>query len=278
MKKCVLGNGYIGSAFKNAGYDCLDRSQLNVSNIGDWSMRYVLETSLNEYDVIVNCIAITDTKWTEYPENFAQVYKTNSNFVANLSAYCASKNKKLVHISTGDLYGNTQKTQEDSLSLDANTNYRLSKLVAERLCSPNDLILRIRLPFDARNHPKNLIVKCLKYNKFYAHKNCYSYVDDIISATNILVDKNQCGIFNIVQPQSSLLLNLVKLITKDEKIHNLNENVFCSDISYEWDHVHVHNAMATDKISQFFEPQSLNEAWVKSYDTLMLTMRNNVVM
>ena len=182
-----------------------------------------------------------------------------------LSRFCKIFNKKFVQISTGDLYGNSfewEKNTETNFNLNSETNYRLTKLVAERLCSPNDLILRIRLPFDARNHPKNLVVKSRKYTKFYHWSNVYTYVPDLIKATNLLLGKDLSGIFNIVQTQATGLLHLCK-------IHPVNSLVLTTDMHNKDDEnvmrsldvVHIHNDMNTSKILEHMEFEELHKAW-----------------
>lgn len=284
MKKCVLGDGYIGSAYKNAGYDCIDRSKfVYFAGIDCWTTHNRFENIFSPYDIIINCIGITDTKWTEVPENCSKTFNTNANLVRDLSQYCKRRDKKLVHISTGDLYGNSFQWEdniEESKKLDANTNYRLSKLAGERFCNSNDLILRIRLPFDARNHPKNLLVKAQNYTKFYRWLNCYTYVPDLINATEILLENKQSGIFNVVQQQTSALWYLMQRINYSESIKNIdifNDKV--ANVIQTLDVVHIHNDMNIGKLLLFYQPMHLDEAWTKSWETLQneLTVVNNSV-
>jgi nucleoside-diphosphate-sugar epimerase len=262
MKKIVLGDGYIGSAYKDAGYHCIASNEVRY----DGSNFNQLTEKLEEYDVIVNCIAKTDTKWTENPDNFSETWQTNVELVQKLSEYCGRTDKKFVHISTGDLYGNSfewEKNVETNFNLNSETNYRLTKLVAERLCSPNDLILRIRLPFDARNHPKNLVIKSRRYTKFYQWANVYTYVPDLIKATNILLENDKTGIFNVVQTQSTGLLHL-------NKIHPANNpNVLSIDmhdaedvnVIRDLDKVHIHNDINSSKLTEYVELTDLHKAW-----------------
>jgi len=278
MKKCVLSDGYIGSAYKEAGYNCINRKQYDC--LRDSFDK--LETLLQDYDVVVNCIAITDTKWSEQKENFRTVWKVNADFVDKLSLYCNKTNKKLIHISTGDLYGTNfewEKNIETRPDLDVATNYRFSKFAAEKFCSDNDLILRIRLPFDARNHPKNLLLKAQSYNKFYRWLNMFTYVPDLIAATAILLEKDQKGVFNVVQHEGINIFSLQKNIyapnVKDIDFHDKNDPHLTGDK----DIVHVHNDINIAKLQQFFKTEKPVDAWIKSWDILKtkLTSANSDV-
>jgi len=205
MRIVVLGNGYIGSAFD---YNKITREQFDVIKDSITKL-YVL---LQPYDVIINTIGITDTIWTEKQENLKTTLLVNSYFVGHLSEFCEKYDKKLIHISTGDLYGNNfnwSQNTEDSNNLDYNTNYRLSKGLAEKLCNPNDTILRIRLPFDNRKHPKNLLYKSRNFTKFYQFQNCYTYVPDLVSYIKSFIIPNDLrGIYNICQNETASLLYL----------------------------------------------------------------------
>ena len=264
MKKLVLGDGYVGSAYKNDGYHCITSNEFRYNGT---NFCHLIEL-IADYDVIVNCIAKTDTKWTEQPENFLQTWRTNVELVQKLSHHCEITGQRFVQISTGDLYGNSfewEKNVETNFNLNSETNYRLTKLVAERLCSPNDLILRIRLPFDARNHPKNLVIKSRKFNKFYHWTNVYTYVPDLIKATNILLEKDLSGIFNVVQTQATGLLHLCKLHPANPNVMNLDmHNKDDENIIRSLDVVHIHNDINSSKLSQHVELTDLSKAWEMS--------------
>jgi nucleoside-diphosphate-sugar epimerase len=261
MKKIVLGDGYIGSAYKNDGYDCLSSNEFryNGTNFNQ------LIDFIKEYDVIVNCIAKTNTTWTEQPENFKQTWRTNVELVQKLSQHCEITGQKFVQISTGDLYGNSfewEKNVESNYNLDSQTNYRLTKLVAERLCLPKDLILRIRLPFDDRNHPKNLVIKSRKYTKFYHWLNNYTYVPDLIKTTNILLENKQSGIFNVVQTEATGLIHLCKLHPVNPNVNSLDVHDMENDnIIRVLDTVHIHNDINSSKLKEHIELTDLHKAW-----------------
>ena len=273
MKIIVLGNGYIGSAFP---YEKIDKKDFNVLK----NTFEELTEKIKEYDVIINCIAITDTRWTEIEENFKDTVKVNSLFVGKLSDYCKKTNKKLIHISTGDIYGNTfewEKNTENCLEYDLNTNYRFSKRFGEKLCNEEDLILRIRLPYDERVHPKNLVFKSFPYRKFYSFQNCYTYVPDLIMyIKDYLIPNNSRGVYNICQNETSSLLYLWRNIIKlpelqDYDIHNEND----PNILFELNRLHIHNDINCSKIAQFKPQTNLESSWFLSYISMKKHIDND---
>lgn len=263
----ILGQGYVANAYALAGYQILDKSKFYYGSSID-----NLITLIKDKKVVINCIAKTDTVWTEFKENFRDLWLTNVNLVRELSDYCAHTGKKFVHISTTDLYGNEHdwnKNVESRRDLDLNTDYRFSKYASERVCSPADLILRIRLPFDDQLHPKNLLVKLTKFKRFYHLATDVTYLPDLINATEILVDNNQQGIFNVVsQTDTSMLYiarNLLELpITKELDPHNPHP-----DIMTEFCTKNVHNVASVDKLLEFYTPQELDSTIINCFNKLL---------
>jgi nucleoside-diphosphate-sugar epimerase len=267
MKKCVLGNGYIGSAYAENGFDCINKKQFEYLK-DDFSK---LEELLEPYDVVINCIGITDTKWSEVRENFPIVWDVNAIFIRAVSAYCHKTNKKFIHISTGDLYGTNyqyDKNTEERVDLDTGTNYRFSKLGGEKFCHPNDLILRIRLPFDARNHPKNLLVKAQKYTKFYRWLTVFTYVPDLMTATDILINRDEKGIFNIVQNEGTNILSMQKFVNANNVAHIDFHDKHDPNLLDNIDNVHVHNDINIMKLYKMFKPEKTADAWAACWKKL----------
>jgi nucleoside-diphosphate-sugar epimerase len=272
MKKFVLGNGYIGSAFANAGYELIDKNLFDATR--GTHHRWVLEYYLYDADVVVNAVGKTDTRWTEDSQNFDNLWKVNVEFPHRISKWCNRRGKKFVHLSTGDVYGNNfdlTETTEDTRKIDVGTNYRLSKYVSEKMCHPNDLILRLRLPFDGRNHPKNLLTKIPKFTKFYSYLNDYTYVPDLVAFTDLAIEKNLSGIYNIASHEDGSLMFLLRNILKLDQFMGEEYDLHNKESPYlirELNDIHVHNIMNDDKLRKWFPQTPLEEAIKKSWNQL----------
>ena len=138
LKVLVLGDGLLGSEIvKQTGWDYTSRKNggLDINKI---------ETHLFKYNpnVIINCIANTDTYSTEKRLHWDVNYK----FVSDLINYCNEKSIKLIHISTDYVYaGSINNATEEDIPVHCNTWYGYTKLLGDglvQLQSKNFLLIR----------------------------------------------------------------------------------------------------------------------------------------
>lgn len=140
MSVLVLGDGLLGSEIiKQIDWEYLSRKKdgLEVSQFSDWVNK------LDGYDVIVNCIANTNT----YSDDKEGHLDLNYRFVKDLVTYCNDSNKKLVHISTDYIYANSNNSRKEiDVPVHHSSWYGYSKLLGdahvEMECS-NHLICRL---------------------------------------------------------------------------------------------------------------------------------------
>ena len=264
----VLGDGYVSEAYRKEGWDHISSEKFRY----DGSNFHHLERLLMNCTTVINCIAKTDTTWTEVPENFKELWRTNVEFVQRLSANCQLYGQKLVHISTTDLYGNShdeERNDETRKDLDIGTDYRFSKCVSERVCHPDDLILRIRLPFDDNLHPKNLLVKIPKFNKFYHLATDMTFLPDLVNATKILVREDQSGTFNIVSDTATSILHIAQSVQELPILQGINPRSENDMVIKEVDNKNVFNVCSTSKLNAFYTPSDLHASLIKSYAILL---------
>jgi dTDP-4-dehydrorhamnose reductase len=140
MKVIVLGKGKLGGEIvKQTGWDYLCRAEheITIDNFDEW------KNKMDEYDVVVNCIANTDT----YSEDKEKHWKANYELITFLAEYCDDNNKKLVHISTDYLYQNSvDDAKEEDEPMFEHTWYMFTKLLADeylKVHSKNYLICRL---------------------------------------------------------------------------------------------------------------------------------------
>jgi len=181
MKVVVLGNGLLGSELINqTGWDCISRKD------GFDALRPKFSL-LNKYDVIINCIANTDS----YSQDMDAHMNVNYKFVVKLSDYCNKKGKKLVQISTEFVYANNlEQPDETDREFPDNTWYAKSKLLADQyitVTNPTALI--------CRELHKSLDIKT--YNQIWDIKTSGDTVDKIANLIIKLVKKQANGIFNV---------------------------------------------------------------------------------
>jgi len=126
MKKfIIIGDGKLGSEIHNqTNWDIISRQKdnFNINDISSWDYFF------NEYDIIINCIANTNT----YGNGKEEHINVNTKFVYDLVDFCNMKNKKLIHISTDYVYANSERNvSEDDIPIHHNSWYAYSKLLAD---------------------------------------------------------------------------------------------------------------------------------------------------
>jgi dTDP-4-dehydrorhamnose reductase len=160
MKVLVLGKGKLGGEIvKQTGWDYLCRAEheITIDNFDEWKNR------MDGYDVVVNCIANTDT----YSDNKEKHWKANYELVTFLAEYCDDNGKKLVHISTDYLYQNSvDDAKEEDEPLFDHTWYMFTKLLADEYL---------------KEHAKNYLI-CRLSHKPYPFPYDSAWVDVITNA------------------------------------------------------------------------------------------------
>jgi dTDP-4-dehydrorhamnose reductase len=160
MKVLVLGKGKLGGEIvKQTGWDYLSRAEheITIDNFDEWKNR------MDEYDVVVNCIANTDT----YSDNKEKHWKANYELVTYLAEYCDDNGKKLVHISTDYLYQNSVSEAKESDECEfEHTWYMFTKLMADEYL---------------KEHAKNYLI-CRLSHKPYPFPYDSAWVDVVTNA------------------------------------------------------------------------------------------------
>ena len=160
MKVIVLGKGKLGSEIvKQTGWDYLCRAEheITIDNFDEW------KNKMDNYDVVVNCIANTDT----YSDDKEKHWKANYELVTYLAEYCDDNNKKLVHISTDYLYQNSVSEAKETDECEfEHTWYMFTKLLADEYL---------------KEHAKNYLI-CRLSHKPYPFPYDSAWVDVVTNA------------------------------------------------------------------------------------------------
>jgi len=258
MKIAVLGNGFLGKEFARQGFTVFGRADINITNpIHTWTYEW---EKLKEYDVIINCIGKSNTRWCEDNNNFNEMMHINANLPQVLSDFCKVNSIKFVHISTGCLYDQWQQPCKETDFIVAHCKYVISKWVGEIGCDPEtDLIIRPRLYFSDIPDKNNLLCKLKTFNKFIEIPNSVTSTSTIVEAVVELLSCNQVGIFNVANDNPVSIYDIAMYlglkgtpIYKQEELH-LTQNLFL-----------VNNILDISKLKQFYKPRDTLEI-VKDY-------------
>lgn len=205
MKVLVLGDGKLGSEIvKQTGWDYISRKKdgFDITDSNKIAHNLIAVSgnrAVKKYDVVVNCIANTDT----YSTDKESMYKVNYEAVTILSDICNSYKVKLVHISTDYVYaGSVNNATEEDMPVPSNNWYTYYKLLADEYVSlTNNDHLICRCSFKSRPFE-------FKY-AWYNQIGNFDYTDTIADLIIKLINKEATGICN-VGTELKTMLDLAK--------------------------------------------------------------------
>jgi dTDP-4-dehydrorhamnose reductase len=215
MRIVIIGDGLLGTEiFEQTKWDLRSRKKANFSIYGDLS-------ELDEYSVIVNCIAHTNT----YESNRESHWDVNCVFLDRLIDYCNQKSKKLIHISTDYIYaGSVSNASEDDVPIHIGTWYGYTKNIGDALVqlrSKDYLVCRM-------SHKPNPFPYDFAWDNI--NTNC-DYVDVIAKMVIELIKNKRTGVYNVGTDKKTIYQLALK--TKDDVFPvNRNKNA-PSDITMD---------------------------------------------
>jgi len=251
MRILVVGRGFLGRAFERKGILTWGRKEFQPE---------VNIKRVDEFDVVVNCIGKSDTRWCE--TNFMEAFYSNAIIPKGLSAYCNKNNIRFVHVSTGCLYDKVGIENKETDFLSAHCNYTVTKWSGENFCNSNDLIIRPRLLFGTEKSDKNLICKLPKFDKFLTEVNSYTSVDVIVDAVLALIEAGQKGIFNVACDGTATVKELAGWIG----VHG--EDITAEELVKRENLYLVNNVMCLNKLKNFYEPPKLHDEVMRCYESI----------
>lgn len=212
MKVLVLGDGLLGNELvKQTKWDYLSRRKDGLNINSD----YELQSSIIDYDIIVNCIANTETLSEERDGH----WDLNYRFPYRLANICNNLRKKLVHISTDYVYGRCKNmpSSETDVPVSQESWYAHTKLLGDsvvQLISKDYLICRCSHKSHEFEYP---VVFTDKYGNF-------DYVETIAGLIVSLIERNASGVFNVGTELKSMY-DLIKHEHPNVKPARIPENL-----------------------------------------------------
>ena len=217
MRVLVLGDGKLASEIiKQTGWDYISRKKDNLDIVNDFGkVAYKLQFN---YDVILNCIANTDT----YSDDSKSMTDINYQFVTNLVKECNKyPDKKLVQISTDYVYANSvENASETDAPSPSNNWYSVTKLFADeyvKMFSNNYLICRLShkpypFPFDGA------------WDDVYTNADYTPIISDLVIQ---LINKGATGLYNVGTEKKTIydLASKSKYVRKTTSPPHIPKNV-----------------------------------------------------
>lgn len=192
-KVLIIGNGLLGTELqKQSNWDIISR-EVDGFDITDLATFYKMTKIAHgvaqycPYDIIINCIANTDTYSNDKQAHWDVNYKGTSDLVN----FCNRWKIKLVHISTDYVYSNSDNNaSEESVPVHCNNWYGYTKLLSDG---------HVQLTCD-----DYIVIRCTHKPTPFQYKEAwidqvgnFDYVNNIANIIIKLINKECDGVYNI---------------------------------------------------------------------------------
>jgi 3,5-epimerase/4-reductase len=164
----------------------------------------------------------------------------------------------VIHITSGCVYNGYKRTgwtEEDEPNF-TGSFYSLTKATFQKHCDLRyNYLLRIRMPFGAEEHPRNLLTKLKKYDKLFDSINSLSNIDDVAKVVDYFVEHLPTpGIYNVCNPGFIATSELCEIVGIDKKWMFKEE--FDSNVIAP----RSFTTLNTDKLSKLIQLRDVREA------------------
>jgi len=203
MNVLIFGSkGYLGGYFKQLYPDALTPDAHIEDNV---AVAKALEDG--KPDVVINCAGKTgrpNVDWCE--DHKMETVQSNVRGPLALLEECGKRGIYWVHLGSGCIYqgDNDGKgyTEDDPPNFDGSFYSRTKSWTDQILHDFPVLNLRLRMPFDGTDSPRNLLKKLSGYERVLDVQNSLTYLPDFLGAAKHLIAKKALGTFNIVNTGS----------------------------------------------------------------------------
>ena len=181
MRIVILGAGYVANAYARAvnflGYHPLLLSRSWIDYTRTDPLRFFMVQF--KPDLVINAAGYTGRSVDDCQSNKTECYQANVVVPRQVALLCAELKVKLLHVSSGCLFnGEGPFTEEDTPNFLTNF-YQQCKHSAEQDILASGVsawIIRLRMPFDCFNHPRNWLNKLCAYPKILDGLNSISFM------------------------------------------------------------------------------------------------------
>jgi len=205
------GSGYVGSPIVRS----LELQGIRVQSLSRKRINYFLKESLHEA-ISGATFLINAAGYTGRPNvDACEQYKTdcllaNTVLPGMLREVCDDAGLPWIHISSGCIYTGTRPDglgfrETDLPNFCFRTNncsfYSGTKALGEELLEGAEhcYVLRLRIPFDQRDHERNYLSKLLRYERLLEAENSLSSLEEFVaSCLHCINTRPDPGIYNVV--------------------------------------------------------------------------------
>lgn len=239
MRIAILGgNGFVASAYK-LYLESIGHEPLVVSRSFCYYPHVAVVRSLLEHyrpHVVINAAGYTGLTVDCCEKHQSDCMAANVTLPVNVARECHKFSIPFIQISSGCIFDGhgpfTEEADPNPVSF-----YARCKLLAEiDLAQFKPWTFRIRMPFSTRNHPRNLLIKLVKYEKILDGENSLTWLEEFCERSWRIFEKGSPlqspAIFHAVQPGAVRTRDIAQLLL-DARIRVLPVTLFDQVEFYE---------------------------------------------
>ena len=273
MKILIYGSkGWIGSQFKDILYSnniLFSEGNARVDNINDLGNEIELINPTHIVSFIgrthgnYNGKNISTIDYLEQPGKLVENIRDNLFSPLMLASICKNKNIHFTYLGTGCIFKFDESHpfgleengfNEDSLPNFFGSSYSTVKGFTDKLMHTYDnvLNLRIRMPIDDKQNPRNFITKITTYDKICSIPNSMTVLPELLPKVLDMMDKKIVGTVNLTNPG---------LISHNEILEMFKEIV---DPEFTWKNFskeEQNKILASDRSNNFLDTTKLGNLY-----------------
>jgi dTDP-4-dehydrorhamnose reductase len=201
MKIAIFGsNGFLGGYFKEQYPEAIT-PRIDIADAA--AVRAFLDAE--KPDVVINCAGKTgrpNVDWCE--DHKLETIKSNVTGPLVLLDETQARGMYLVHIGSGCIYQGDNHgkgwTETDPPNF-YGSFYSRTKLWSDQMLKDFPVLnIRLRMPFDGSQNPRNLIMKLRSYSRVLDEPNSITHLPDLLKTVDALISQTKTGTYNMVNP------------------------------------------------------------------------------
>lgn len=248
----LIGHGYVG--------EHIAQELVNQGVAHHWIRHN--DPIAEDTTVVINAAGYTGLPNVDACEIFKdETINGNVAWALELERRCP--NIPIVHISSGCVYtgyvdGGWTEEDQPNFTFSNGSFYSGSKALEERMLKSymnKSYLLRIRMPFGDKEHPRNLLTKLKRYQKLINFENSLSYINDVAQvAVKFAIDRPATGVYNVCNPGSKTTEQITDMMGLDKEWFTLEE--FLSNTKAPRSNC----VLNTDKLSKVYTMLPIDQA------------------
>lgn len=269
MKWLIYGTtGWIGKQFLNYINKDINiiKGQSRFENFND--IKEEIEKHNPDRVIILGGLTYkqpaTNIDWCE--DNKQEVIRVNVMGILNIADICERMNIHCTILGTGCIYTYSclkgciinedyfEEFDEDCMWNFDKSFYSKTKAYVQELlkCYNNTLLLRIRMPINNSDDPKNFITKLKSFNKIISIPNSMTVLPELIPVMIKLIEEQEVGTWNIVNPGTISHKEIMDMCNIEKEYVSITEQSKLTRVARS------NNCLSTDKLMNFVNKHNLH--------------------